>query len=206
VIVHGAGGDRRELLGQARALAREGVVALTITAPSTAHPLPRASTLPALLDGARRTQLRDNAAVRAAARYLAGRRDVAPRRLGYRGWSAGAKTGAFVTGTFHALALLSAGADQVASFVAAAPPGARAEVRRALTPVDPIRAISHARPGTILLEDGRRDAIVPRRALENVIRAAPARTTVRWYDTGHALDRRAWTDARRWLLAKLSPS
>jgi dienelactone hydrolase len=204
VIVHGAGGDRRELLGQARALARDGIVALTITEPSTAHPLPRATTLAALLDGTRRTQLRDAAAVRMAARYLAGRDDVEPARLGYLGWSAGAKTGTFVTGTFRALALLSAGADTVARFVAAAPPAARAEVRRALSPVDPIEAIAGARPGTILLEDGRRDAVVPRRALENVIGAAPARTTVRWYDAGHALDRRAWSDARAWLVAKLS--
>lgn len=204
VLVHGAGGDRRELLGQARALADAGIVALTITAPSTAHPLPRPTSLTALLTGTRRTQLRDSAAARAAASYLARRADVDPRRLGYLGWSAGAKTGTFVTGTFRALALLSAGADTVSSFVAAAPPAARVQVRRALTPVDPIAAIAHARPGTILLEDGRRDGIVPRRALENVIHAAPARTTVRWYDAGHALDRRAWADARAWLVAKLS--
>lgn len=204
VIVHGAGGTRRELLGQARALARVGVVALTITAPSTAQPLPPATTIGGLLAGARRTQLRDAAAVRTAARYLARRKDVDARRLGYLGWSAGAKTGTFVTGTFTALALLSAGADPVAKFVAAAPPSDRAEVRRALTPIDPIRAIAHARPGTVLLEDGRRDAVVPREALENVVRAAPARTTVRWYDAGHALDARAWRDARAWLVAKLS--
>jgi dienelactone hydrolase len=206
VIVHGAGGDRRELLGQARALARRGVVALTLTEPSTAHPLPRATSLAGLLSGARRTQLRDAAAVRTAARYGSGRSDVDPGRLGYLGWSAGAKTGALVTGTFRALALLSAGADPVSKFVAAAPPPARAQVRRALTPVDPIRAIARARPGTVLLEDGRRDAIVPRPALENVIRAAPARTTVRWSDAGHALGPRAWADARAWLVAKLSPS
>lgn len=204
VIVHGAGGTRRELLGQARALARAGVVALTITAPSTAHPLPPAGTIDGLLAGARRTQLRDAAAVRIAARYLGARDDVDARRLGYLGWSAGAKTGTFVTGTFRALALLSAGADPVSRFVAAAPPSARAEVRRALAPVDPIRAISHARPGTVLLEDGRRDEVVPHTALENVIRAAPARTTVRWYDAGHALDAHAWADARAWLVARLS--
>jgi dienelactone hydrolase len=204
VIVHGAGGTRRELLGQARALARAGVVALTITAPSTAHPLPPASTIDGLLAGTRRTQLRDAAAVRTAARFLAARDDVDPRRLGYLGWSAGAKTGTFVTGSFRVLALLSAGADPVSKFAAAAPPSARGEVRRALTPVDPIRAISHARPGTVLLEDGRRDEVVPHAALENVIHAAPARTTVRWYDAGHALDATAWADARAWLVAKLS--
>jgi dienelactone hydrolase len=204
VVVHGSGGDRHELLAQAEALAKDGVVALTITAPSSAHPLPPAASLEGLLTGTRRTQERDAAAVRTAARYLARRSDVDAGRLGYLGWSAGAKTGAFVTATFRALALLSAGADPVSSFVAAAPADARAEVRRALTPVDPIRAIARGRPGSILLEDGRRDTVVPRRALENVIRAAPPRTTVRWYDAGHALDAHAWADARAWLLAKLS--
>jgi predicted esterase len=56
----------------------------------------------------------------------------------------------------------------------------------------------------VLLEDGRRDEVVPHAALENVIHAAPARTTVRWYDAGHALDATAWADARAWLVAKLS--
>jgi dienelactone hydrolase len=203
VLVHGAGGDRRELLGQARSLAQAGVVALTITAPSTAHPQPRPTSLASLLAGARRTQLDDDAAVRAAARYLATRREVDPARLGYLGWSAGAKTGTFVTGSFRALALLSAGADTVDAFVAAAPPAARGEVRRALTPIDPIHAIARARPGTLLLEDGLEDAVVPRQALRNVVRAAPPRTTVRWYDAGHALSKRAWSDARAWLVAKL---
>jgi dienelactone hydrolase len=206
VLVHGSGGDRRELLGQARALAGDGLVALTITAPSSAHPLPPATSLASLLAGTRRTQLRDTAAVRSAAAYLAARDDVDPRRLGYLGWSAGAKTGAFVTGSFRALALLSAGADTVSAFVAAAPPGSGAEVRRALTPVDPIRAIAPARPGSVLLEDGRRDRIVPREALENIVHAAPRGTTVRWYDAGHGLNAAAWAAARAWLVAKLDPA
>jgi predicted esterase len=77
-------------------------------------------------------------------------------------------------------------------------------VRRALTPLDPIRAISHARPDRLLLEDGLRDEIVPRTALRNVIRAAPRGTDVRWYAAGHALNARAYADARAWLRARLT--
>ena len=203
VLVHGAGGDRSQLLDQARALAKQGIVALTITEPSSAHPPAPAATLEELLARAQHVQQRDTAAVRSAAAFLASRTDVDGNRLGYLGWSAGAKTGTFVTDRFAALALLSAGAATVDQFVAAAPPPAQARVRRALTPIDPIRAVTHARPGSLLLEDGRRDAVVPHAALLNIVHAAPRGTLVRWYGTGHALSTRAYADARTWLLRKL---
>ena len=76
-------------------------------------------------------------------------------------------------------------------------------MRRALTRIDPIRAVARARPGALLLEDGRQDAVVPRTALLNIVRAAPSGTAVRWYDSGHALNDRAYADAREWLLRKL---
>lgn len=203
VLVHGSGGDRHELLGQAKALAKEGVVALTITEPSSVHPPAPVSTVEALLAETRRSQNGDVAAIRAAARFLAERPDVDGARLGYLGWSSGAKLGAFVTDRFHALALLSAGAQPVSDFVGAAPPSSRTLVRRVLTPLDPIGAIRRARPGSVLLADGRRDAVVPRAALLAIVHAAPHGTLVRWYDTGHALDARAYADARAWLIEKL---
>jgi dienelactone hydrolase len=203
VLVHGSGGDRRELLAQAHALAAQGIVALTITEPSSAHPSPPPGSLAQLLASSQRDWKRDVAAVNAAASYLAARDDVASGRLGYLGWSAGAKTGAFVIRRFRALALLSAGAQPVAAFVAAAPPGARTQVRTVLTNIDPIAALRGSPAGRVLLEDGRRDEIVPRAALLQIVRAAPRGTTVRWYDTGHALSDRAYADARSWLVARL---
>jgi dienelactone hydrolase len=203
VLVHGSGGDRTELLGQAQELASEGVVALTITEPSSVHPPGPAATVAKLLAETKRSQDADVAAIRAAAGFLAARPDVDGARLGYLGWSSGAKLGAFVTDRFRALALLSAGAQPVSAFVAAAPPGSRALVRRVLTPLDPIGAIGRARPGTVLLEDGRRDAVVPRAALLAIVHAAPPGTIVRWYDAGHALDARAYADARAFLVAHL---
>jgi dienelactone hydrolase len=206
VLVHGSGGDRRQLLAHAIALARRGVVALTVTQPSTAHPPPAPATLAELLAGTRSVTRRDVIAVRRAADVLAARPTVDARRLGYLGWSAGAKNGAFVAASdarFRALALLSAGADTLSAFVRAAPPASRALVRHELGSIDPLRYAALARPGTLLLEDGTGDEIVPRKALENMIHAAPAKTVVRWYPTGHALSSRAYDDAFAWLLSKL---
>jgi dienelactone hydrolase len=206
VFVHGSGGDRSELLGRAIELAQRGAVGLTITAPSTASPLPRPTTLAQLLSEAVLTTSRDVVAVRRAADVLATRPMVDSKRIGYLGWSAGAKTGTFVAASdrrFAALALLSAGADRVSAFAASAPAGDRALIRQALGSVDPLRYVALARPGTLLLEDGTFDEVVPRRALENVVHAAPRGTLVHWYRAGHALTKVAYDDAFTWLLEHL---
>lgn len=108
VFVHGSGGDRNELLGQAAELAARNVLALTITAPSHSV-VSSPSTLGGLLAQAR----------------------------------------------------------------------------------------------SLLLEDGRRDEVVPRAALLNVVHAAPSGTAVKWYDAPHALTAQAYRDAFAWLATKL---
>jgi dienelactone hydrolase len=205
VFVHGSGGDREQLLAPAGWLAARGVVTLTLTQPSTAHPPAPASGV-AILDQQREIVVRDVVAVRRAVDLLASLPQVDAARIGYVGWSAGAKTGTFVASSdsrVEALALLSAGADPLSAFVAHAPAEIRDDVKRALGPVDPIGAIHRARPGTLLLEDGRADRVVPRAALRNVIRAAPKGTTVRWYTAGHELAPQAYLDAFDWLAGKL---
>ncbi|MFZ1880442.1 MAG: hypothetical protein WAU41_09770, partial [Gaiellaceae bacterium] len=97
VVVHGSGGDRRELLSEAEWLAARNVVVLTITEPSTSSPPAPASAGPAAILGQLRDrQVRDVIAIRRAVDALRSLRVVDPRRIGYLGWSAGAKTGAFV--------------------------------------------------------------------------------------------------------------
>jgi dienelactone hydrolase len=206
VLVHGSGGDRRQLLAHAITLARRGVVALTITQPSTSHPPPPPATLAQLLAENTSVTRRDVIAARRAADVLAARPTVDARRLGYLGWSAGAKTGTFVAASdarFRALALLSAGADTLSAFVHAAPKASRPLVRHELGSVDPLRYAALARPGTLLLEDATGDEVVPRKALENMIDAAPPKTVVRWYPAGHALNARAYDEAFTSLLQRL---
>jgi dienelactone hydrolase len=207
VFVHGSGGDRRELLEQARRLAARGVVTLTITEPSTSNPpTRRQGGAVAVLNQIRAAQVRDVVAVRRAIDLLQSQPQVDPRRIGYLGWSAGARTGAFVAASeprVKALVLLSAGAAPIATYVANAPPSLRRPVRLVLGSVDPIRYIALASPRSVLLEDGTKDEIVPHAALLNIARAAPRGTTVRWYDAPHALNRAAYDDAFDWLARKL---
>jgi dienelactone hydrolase len=205
VFVHGSGGDRTELLPEAGLLAARGVVALTITAPS-ATAQSSAATPGQVLGEMRGIAIDDVVAVRRAVDVLASLPFVDAGRIGYLGWSAGARTGALVAAAeprLRALVLLSAGAAPISAYAAAAPPALRPRVRHELGSVDPLRYVARARPGSLLLEDGRRDAIVPRAALLNVVHAAPRGTVVRWYDAPHALDRAAYRDAFAWLARKL---
>jgi len=206
VVVHGSGGDRSELLPDAVQLAQRGFVALTITEPSSAYPPAQPTTVQQLVDESKSVTAADVVAVRRAGDALAALPSVDEARLGYLGWSNGAKVGAFVAAADHrfgALALLSAGADKLAAFVDAAPPGQKEIVRAGLGAVDPLHYIRLAKPGTVYLADGRRDRIVPHAALLNVIHAAPQGTVVRWYDAGHELNAAAYRAAFAWLASKL---
>jgi dienelactone hydrolase len=201
VFVPGSGGDRGELLGEAAWLAARNVVTLTITAPST-WVTTAPTTGNALLAQARAVTVHDVIAIRRAADLLQALPTVDGSRIGYVGWSLGAKTGTFVAASeprVKALALLSAGADPISAFVASAPTSLRDQARRVLGSVDPIRYIAWAKPGSVLLEDGTKDEVVPRKA-----RAAPNGTVLRWYRAPHALDTTAYQDAFDWLARKLS--
>jgi len=205
VLVPGDGGSRSQLLAEARWLAARNVVTLSITPPST-NVRATPTTGAALLAQARKLTVGDVVAVRRAVDLLQSLPAVDSSRIGYLGWSLGGKTGTYVAAEeprVKALVLLSAGADRLSAFVASAPVDLRPQVRRVLGSVDPIRYIGWARSGSVLLEDGTKDEVVPRTALLNIARAAPAGTTVRWYDAPHALDRAAYRAAFAWLAAKL---
>jgi len=87
--------------------------------------------------------------------------------------------------------------------VRGAGPALREQLIPLLQQVDPLRWIRQARPGTIFFQDGKRDEVVPHRALVGLIRAAPKPQRVRWYDTSHSPNGREQTDAIAWLAKRL---
>ena len=203
VFVPGTGGDRRELLSEAAWLAAHDVVTLTLSPPP---PPPQATTQRAAIAQLRSETAREVVAVRRAVDALGSLSVVDPHRIGYVGWSAGARLGAIVAASeprIHALVLLSAGAAPVDAYVSTAPAALRAQLRRVLRSIDPLRYVARAKPGSLLLENGRRDSVVPRAALMNVVRAAPRGTIVRWYAASHGLNRQAYRDAFAWLARRL---
>ena len=143
IVLHGQGGDRTSMLVQATWLAARGVVVMTLTAPSTTATRPAGLSATKTLAFERDLAVRDVVAVRRAVDALARHRLVDERRIGFVGWSLGARSGAVVAGVeprIDGLALLSAGATPVATYAAAAP--------ASLRPVDPPYARGH-RPAPV---------------------------------------------------------
>lgn len=206
IYVHGSGGDRRQLLVPATWLAARHAVALVLTAPSAAAPAPRAGSPLVELRRQARLEERDVIAVRRAIDLLRRRPDVDPGRIAFVGWSAGARTGAILAGVEHRLrtvVLMSAGSSPISSYTARAPAALRPAIVRYLGAVDPLRYVGRATPGTLLLQDGRQDEVVPRSALDALAHAAPPGTTIRWYAAGHGLSPKAYHDQLAWLARKL---
>jgi dienelactone hydrolase len=148
-------------------------------------------------------------AVRRGIDLLRRRPDVDPSRIGYVGWSAGARTGAIVAGVeprLRTVVLMSGGATPISSYAGRAPAALRPAIRRYLGAVDPLRYLPRATGSALLLQDGRRDQIVPRSALDALAHAAPTGTTVRWYDADHGLNANAYHDQLVWLARKLELS
>jgi dienelactone hydrolase len=207
IFLHGSGGDRLQLLTPAVWLAGRRAVGMTLTLPSSKPQASSKRLTPAQTLAREQQQFADDEdAVRRAIDLLRRRPDVDPNRIGLVGWSYGGKVGAVLAGAesrIRDFVLVSTGATPVSTYVAQAPASLRARVRQTLTAIDPLRWIAKARPGTILLQDGRKDAVVPKKALQAIVAAAPKGTEVRWYKAGHGLTLKAFDDQLDWLARKL---
>lgn len=207
VWLHGSGEGRERFLLPAAWFAGRRAVGMTITLPSSsAGPGPTGLTPQQALDRTKRIFVADVVAVRRALDLLQKNPRVDGSRLGLVGWSLGARVAAVAAGAdprLGAVTLMSGGANPVSDYVAQAPAALRPQVRRTLTAVDPLHWIGKAQPGTVLLQNGRKDQVVPQAALLAMADAAPKGTTVLWYPTGHELNAQAYRDQFAFLARKL---
>jgi dienelactone hydrolase len=205
LYLHGAGGTRHDFLPDARALARRGFAALLVESAWVDAGSPGVAGLAAV----RRFRDLEAATVvrlRRGVDLLRSLPAVDGRRLGFVGWSAGARAGAIFAGVeprVRAFVLIAGGAAPVAAYLTGAPTALRPELRRLLDAVDPLRWVRAARPGTIFFQDGRRDEVVPRDALERLAAAAPAPQRLRWYDAMHRPTAAMVRERNAWLAARL---
>ncbi|HKB19745.1 MAG TPA: acetylxylan esterase [Gaiellaceae bacterium] len=207
IYAHGSGGSRRDLLPSAVGLAEHGAVALLLDMRYSAAR--SRQSLPQGIDGvkvATDNEIESVVEVRRAVDLLQSLPYVDKHKIGYVGWSAGARTGAITAGVEHRIRfydLLAGGALPISSYVAESPEDTRGEVEDLLGKTDPLRFVALAAPSSLLFQDGRHDEVVPRRALIGLERSASKPKELRWYDSGHVPSQSAWSDSLKWLSQRL---
>jgi dienelactone hydrolase len=198
----GRGEDRREDLGDADALARNGVASLLVDPPA-----PEVVTCDAAKDLAIFTG------------YVVGRRravdlaltlpDVDGKRIAAAGFSYGASVTAVLAGVEHrirAFALKSGRAHHTGFMRLACPQLGEKKLEayvEKLSAIDPINWVPKATGPAFLIQDGTRDPFNPRADVVALYRAAHGPKELRFYTADHPLNAAATAYRARWLLRVL---
>jgi dienelactone hydrolase len=206
IYLHGSGEDRTRLVVPATWLAARGAVALVIDSEflrvgdtGQGDPLQRLVedqelTAKTIID------------LRRGVDVLGSLPQVDAKRIGFVGYSAGAKVGAILSGIdrrIRAYVLMSGGSPSVRAFAAPAPASIRPQVRRILTQIDPFLYVRRAAPAALFFQDGLADEYVPRTQLAALARAGSEPKRIRWYRAGHSLNAKAYRDQLAWLSREL---
>jgi uncharacterized protein len=206
VLMHGAPGNARVMMGHGQGLAEHGAVVIAIDAPFARRP----GDFLRFVTQDRAEQIQLIKDLQRAVDVLRTRPNVDPARIAYVGVSYGGAMGALFVGIERRLkaAVLVVGDGGLVShftgpedlgFMAGLSCATRANWLRVMAPVEPIRFIPHAPPTALLLQSGRLDTLVPVADAEALHKAAPEPRTIRWYAAGHSLNQQALVDRHEWL-------
>jgi dienelactone hydrolase len=207
VYLHGAGQDRRATLLPATWLAGRGAVALSVSSPFTR---PEGQITARGIEGVRGERnltVQGVKELRRAVDLLQSQPEVDDDRIGFLGFSAGARTGALLAGVEHrlkAIVLMSGGETTVEQVLQAVDRRDRDKLRPLFEDTDGLAYIAQSSPTKLLFQAGREDQLVPRDALERLYRAAGKPKEIRWYEGGHDLPLQAYRDHLAWLAQTLS--
>jgi dienelactone hydrolase len=209
ILVHGAGANRQQLVVQATWLAGRGAVALVVDSPFARNP---GIQFPEGIPGLRVERdliVKNVQELRRAVDVLEEHGGVEDEKIGYIGYSAGARTGAILAGNedrVDAYVFISGGSAPISEVTKAVPPDVRSDVEMILTEVDPLRHIRDAAPAKLRFQNGRKDEVVPRAALLAMYRAASKPKEIRWYDATHEPTAAVYRDTLSWLTRELGLS
>ena len=210
ILVHGAGGNREQLVVQATWLAGRGAVALVVDSPFARNP---GLQFPEGIPGLRVERdliVKNVQELRRAVDVLEEHAGVEEdEKIGYIGYSAGARTGAILAGNedrIDAYVFISGGSAPVSEVTKAAPPDVRSDVAAILTEVEPLRHIREAAPAKLRFQNGRRDEVVPRAALLALYHAASKPKEIHWYNATHEPTAAVYRDTLSWLTTELGLS
>ena len=206
VLMHGLPGNARQMAGHAQGLAEHGAVVIAIDAPFARRGGPAVRYTPD--DRAEQIQLIKD--LQRAVDVLRARVNVDGARIAYVGVSYGGAMGVLFAGIerrLKAAALVVADGGLVShftgpedfSFMSSLSCETRDSWFQNMTPIEPIRFIPHAPPTALLLQNGRSDNLVPMADAEELHKAVPQPSTIRWYDAGHGLNTQALVDRHAWL-------
>lgn len=212
VVLHGLPGDASGAMrSQGPELARRGAVVLSIDAPWVRRGgMPDFTTR----DSVEQVQLMRD--LRRAVDVLLTRRDVDPTRIGFIGGSYGGAMGTLFVAletrlraavlfvadgglVTHSTATDGSAVGPLASLSAER----QTQWRRAMWAIEPQRFASLITRTPLLLQNGRRDAMVSNEDAEALHRAITGPTTIAWYDSGHGLPRDAYMARVAWLSTHL---
>ncbi len=216
LLMHGLPGDRTNNASFARGLVATGTVVLMIDAPF-ARPENRERDEWPLTFGEvdRLEQIQLMVDLRRGVDLLSERADVDPERLAYVGYSYGAAMGGLLAGIeprLKAFGLMVGDGGLVSHFTEAdgtllnglsLSDEERIDWLALMEPIEPIRFVGRAVPGSLFFQNALQDEAVAREDALAYQAAGSEPKRVEWYQSGHFLPREAFQSMAEWLEIKI---